>query len=451
MKNYLSRTLSLCLLCTASLSLAQTQSIEYYMAGLHNQQNTHNNDPLASTTVPDFGIQAIGPELDETDVRYGYAVGLTFKVGTRFLSRCSGTLLTQDWVLTAGHCVDQHTLHTLFKLKDDDVLTHKIMLIGNTDIRDDEGNQTHFIDIKGQADAQPQLHVHAEYAFPSLQNAEKRIAFAQDDFAVFQLNSAAPADYIPAFLPSRYSFTRHQVEGKKLTVVGASPVYGDSDQTDGTLDITFRKARPTVGAGDGAERDAFREDEYRHNILYTNRLLCGGDSGSSITTRQRPATVLGVTSQGSNAQKGQCGGGDNSQENFNLFGAVNLENNPALVDILAHAGIDYLQNTVYISDTHYTGVFIDNPIEAQGRDARAVIDLKAISALSRSVKATVIGIRADGSFTKLGNRRLKSHRYQGTAELRLNQLDQYASLLVAFKPSRVDHGAEVSVNVIRQP
>ena len=185
-------------------------------------------------------------------------------VGSRGTS-CTGTAITRDLVLTAGHCIETDT-------------TYKV-------VEFDTARQPQLLDVREVA-RHPQFNLQTLFAHR-----------ATADIAVLKMSRPLPADIIPTTLANRAA--PPQV-GEILTVVG----YGVAVRGDGKTGGTLRAAKLAVTGKPGNLQ--IRLVDPATSGARAGMGACTGDSGAPVFAG---TALIGVVSwsTGPNMTDG-CGG-----------------------------------------------------------------------------------------------------------------------------------------------
>lgn len=184
---------------------------------------------------------------------YPFQVAL-FKYGSQY---CGGTLVDQDWVLSAAHCAGIEQV-----------------VIGAHDLSD-ESEDTTTIDVEWETP-------HPDYDKDTTDN----------DYMMIKLKTSAPSEYAPIALDDGTSITL--TEGDELKIMGWGTTSSGGESSDVLLeaDVDYVTTEKCNEPYDGAITD---------NMFCASRTdidTCQGDSGGPIIVMGETNVQVGVVSWG---------------------------------------------------------------------------------------------------------------------------------------------------------
>ncbi len=267
------------ILAITSLACQKQQTAEGLQAGQNNQgiiggQLVAENDEIAKTTVGIFDVEG--------------------------LSSCTGTIIAEDLVMTAAHCLGTGKLILAFDRNFDEIVN--ILM---------RGTEAQFQAIKPKLRGPNNAAMHPNYLELNrkLVALEERLrrgeevtqeeinevieAPDQGDMLVLKFEGGLPAGYKPAQLLAR---TEQLTAGQEVVLAG----YGWTDGVGRTGDDKLRKVNVSIDAPAHGTFEVIMNQQ-------SGRGACHGDSGGpAFVIKAGVAYAFGVTSRGHKDSADDC-------------------------------------------------------------------------------------------------------------------------------------------------
>lgn len=192
---------------------------------------------------------------------------------TELMNFCTGTLISKDLVLSAGHCFADFAKQLGVSIE---VLRPHLRVGFGIDVGSDlNDKRVEFRSIKN-------IVVHKDYVVDSVVDADTN---PMEDIAMVKLDADAPASAKTASLPGT---DKHLVKDKSVTLVG----FGLTDGVKGTSATGMNKVNVKI------DEPHFTTAQFTYKTL-NGKSACSGDSGGPAYIKsQGKVFVVGVTSWG---------------------------------------------------------------------------------------------------------------------------------------------------------